>query len=390
MTPGDMAGDMARPGDSSGAAPDRAGSATLFLCGDVMTGRGIDQILPHPGDPRLCEPFVRSAAGYVERAEAASGPIPRPVDAAYIWGDALDELRRSRPDLRIVNLETSVTRSDDCQPKGINYRMDPDNIACLTAAGIDCCVLANNHVLDWGRGGLLETLDALAAARVRSVGAGRTDAQAQAPAALEMPGKGRLLLFAFGMPSAGVPRDWAAGRDRPGVNLLADLSGSSADRIAAAAAAARRPGDLTAVSLHWGGNWGYRITREERRFAHRLIDAGVDLVHGHSSHHVKGIEVHRGKPILYGCGDFLNDYEGIGGYEAYRSDLTLMYFPTIALAGGELLQLRLVPLQIRRFRLRRAARADAEWLRDLLNREGAALGTRAELRPDGSMLLGWA
>jgi poly-gamma-glutamate capsule biosynthesis protein CapA/YwtB (metallophosphatase superfamily) len=86
-------------------------SVLLFFCGDVMLGRGIDQILAHPGDPRLHEPVVRSAIEYVEFAEAANGPIPRVVAPDYIWGDALAELARAGPQARIINLETSVTTS---------------------------------------------------------------------------------------------------------------------------------------------------------------------------------------------------------------------------------------------------------------------------------------
>lgn len=131
----------------------------LFFCGDVMTGRGIDQVMPHPCPPHLREPYVASALDYVALAERANGPIPRPVDFGYVWGDALPEFDRRRPDVRIINLETSITTSEDLQPKGINYRMNPANVACLTAAGIDCCILANNHVMDWGSRGLLETPD---------------------------------------------------------------------------------------------------------------------------------------------------------------------------------------------------------------------------------------
>ena len=98
---------------------------------------------------------------YVHLAEAANGPIPRGVDPSYIWGAALDEFDRMRPDARIINLETSITRSEDYARKGINYRMSPENADCLKAAAIDCCVLGNNHVLDWGRRGLLDTLATL-------------------------------------------------------------------------------------------------------------------------------------------------------------------------------------------------------------------------------------
>src|SRR5690349_5110944 len=104
----------------------------LFLCGDVMTGRGIDQVLPHPSDPRLYESYVDDARDYVELAERKNGPIAAPVTLDHVWGDALDELGRRPTHARIVNLETSVTTSSEPLPKGINYRMHPRNVGCLT------------------------------------------------------------------------------------------------------------------------------------------------------------------------------------------------------------------------------------------------------------------
>jgi poly-gamma-glutamate capsule biosynthesis protein CapA/YwtB (metallophosphatase superfamily) len=365
---------------------------TLFLCGDVMTGRGIDQILPHPGDPILYEPYMTSAESYVRIAEEATGPIPRPADFSYIWGDALAELERVRPDLRVINLETAVTRSEAYwEGKGINYRMHPDNLPCITAAGVDCCVLANNHVLDWGYPGLVETLENLEKAGLRTAGAGQTLRQAQAPAVLEAPGKGRVLVFAWGSESSGVPWDWAATDSRPGVNLLKDFSDGTVDEIADQVRGAKQTGDLAIASIHWGGNWGYQVPREQREFAHKLVDrAGIDVIHGHSSHHPKGIEVYKGRPILYGCGDFLNDYEGIAGYEWFRGDLTLMYFVEADPATGELLRLRMTPMQIRHFRLNRASGEDARWLRETLDREGAKLGTAVDLdAADGTLALKW-
>jgi poly-gamma-glutamate synthesis protein (capsule biosynthesis protein) len=319
-----------------------AGSSSLvslFLCGDVVTGRGIDQVLPHPSDPRIHEPYVRSALGYVELAESANGPIPRPVEFSYIWGDALDELERVAPDLRIINLETAVTTSDEWLGKGINYRMHPDNIPCITAARIDCCVLANNHVLDWGYGGFAETLETLHKANVKTAGAGRNLEGAEMPAVLEVAGKGRVIVLSYGSVTSGIPWDWAARDERPGVNLLHDLSGRTVGHIAEQVQAVKRPTDVVLASIHWGGNWGYRIPPDQRELAHRLInEAGVDIVHGHSSHHSKGIEVYKNRPILYGCGDFLNDYEGISGYQEYRDDLTLMYFPRMDAASGKLVR----------------------------------------------------
>lgn len=372
-------------------AGERRAAITLFLCGDVMTGRGIDQVLPHPSKPHIFEPYMRSAEGYVTLAEEAHGPIRRPVDFGYIWGDALAEFERAAPHARIINLETAVTAAEDAWPgKGINYRMHPANTPCLTAAGIDCCVLANNHVLDWGYAGLKETLATLEKAGIRTAGAGNYDAQATAPAIVNLDSGTRVLVFAFGVESSGVPAQWAARKDRPGVSYLSDLSPRTADAVSARVRESKRVGDTAIVSIHWGGNWGYQIPREHEAFAHRLIDAGgVDLVHGHSSHHPRAIEVYRNRPIFYGCGDFLNDYEGIRGHESFRPDLTLMYFPSLDSVSGELTGCELVPMKISGFRLNRVSREDALWLQRLLSREGARFNTRAELRGDGALRLQW-
>jgi poly-gamma-glutamate capsule biosynthesis protein CapA/YwtB (metallophosphatase superfamily) len=362
----------------------------LFVCGDVMTGRGIDQIFAHPSDPAIHERFMLSALGYVDIAEQKSGRIPRAVEPAYIWGDALDELQRVRPEARIINLETAVTRSDDWVGKGINYRMNPANVACLSAAHIDCCALANNHVLDWGVSGLRETLDTLHAAGLKTAGAGKSRSEAEAPAELALPNGRRILVFSLGAESSGVPPQWAATDHRPGVDFLADLSERTVARIVSRVRAIKQPGDIAVLSLHWGSNWGYEIAADEVQFAHQLIErAGIDLIHGHSSHHAKAIEVFQGKLILYGCGDFINDYEGIAGYEAFRGDLGLMYFPTLDAATGRLLGLELVATQMMRFRVQRAVEADARWLCAMLDREGGRFATRAELMPDSRITLRW-
>jgi poly-gamma-glutamate capsule biosynthesis protein CapA/YwtB (metallophosphatase superfamily) len=230
---------------------EKANLITLFLCGDVMTGRGVDQVLPTPSAPRIYESFASSAVVYVELAEGAHGPIPRPVSYTYIWGDALAALQRIAPDVK-------------------------------------------------------------------------------------------------------------------------------------------RPKDIVAASIHWGGNWGYDIPATQIRFAHHLIDqAGVDVVHGHSSPHAKGIEVYHDKPILYGCGEFLNDYEGIPGYETFRDDLALMYVVRMAPSTGMLVSLEMTPLQMRRFCWHDASQADAAWLHNMLNREGSRLGTQVALSPDKTLLLRW-
>jgi poly-gamma-glutamate capsule biosynthesis protein CapA/YwtB (metallophosphatase superfamily) len=356
-----------------------------------MTGRGIDQIMPHPSKPGIHEPYVRDARTYVELAEDMNGPIPAPVCPAYIWGDAREILEKAAPDVRIINLETSITTSEAYwRGKGINYRMHPANIPCLTVAGIDVVSLANNHVIDWGYAGLAETLRTLVKAGLKTAGAGNTAAEASAPAIVELKGKGRVLVFTYGSETSGIPPDWAAGRDKPGVNLLPDLSDAGVGEVRSAVRAVKRPGDVVVASIHWGGNWGYGIPAERIALAHRLIDeAGVDAIHGHSSHHPQGIEVYRGRPIIYGCGDFINDYEGIRGNGQFRGELSLMYFLQVESATGRLISLKMKPTRIRSFRVQRADRGETLWLRDMLNREGKRFGTRVEMEEDATLTLRW-
>ncbi len=371
--------------NSSMPNTDSTDAVTLFLGGDVMTARGIDQIIPHPSDHLIHEAYMKSAAGYIELAEQVSGPIPRKVDFDYIWGDALEVLDASGPDFRIVNLETSVTISDERWPsKGINYRMNPANVPVLSAVGIDCCALANNHVLDFSQPGLEETLDSLDGAGIPRAGAGRDLEEAVAPAEFDLPGGGKLRIYSAASSNSGIPREWAAQDNRPGIAHLGWLDPAITRAIEDRIRADKRPGDLAVASVHWGGNWGYDVHRDQRLFARRLIDAGADVVHGHSSHHAKGIEVYNGRPVIYGAGDLINDYEGIeSANDAYRGELPLLYFLRLDRTTGELERLWMRPMRISRFRLQHASRAEAEWLCEILDREGQRLNTRVQVAGEG-------
>jgi poly-gamma-glutamate synthesis protein (capsule biosynthesis protein) len=340
---------MGTAAELSSTEPPAQRTMRLFLCGDVMLGRGIDQVLPHPCDPAIHESYLHSALDYVRLAEEANGAIPRPVVPSYIWGAALQELNRTRPDVRIINLESTITRSENFAPKGINYRVSPENADCLTAAAIHCCVLANNHVLDWGRMGLLDTLTALERLQIKTAGAGRNCDEALAPAALHIAGKGRVLVFSFAVVTSGTPRSWAATRDAPGVTLLTELSEATAVRIADQIARHRQPRDVIVVSIHWGPNWGYEIPDEQRHFAHSLIErADVSVIHG-----------------------------------------ALMYFADIDPADRDVAVTEIVPLQIRKFSLVRPSGSDIDWVRQMLDRESREFRTSVALIPPGRLALSW-
>jgi poly-gamma-glutamate capsule biosynthesis protein CapA/YwtB (metallophosphatase superfamily) len=187
--------------------------------------------------------------------------------------------------------------------------------------------------------------------------------------------------------SSGIPQKWAAGPSRPGIHLISDLSAATANDIADHIRRSKQPGDIVIASIHWGSNWGYEVTPDQIKFAHALICGGVDVVHGHSSHHVRPIEIHDRKLILYGCGDLVTDYEGIRGHEEWRGDLGAMYFATVSSRDGALIRLRVAPMQIRRMRLTRPAGGDVEWLQTTLNRISRQFGIWFEHEEESLLVL---
>ena len=370
----------------------RSSVVKIFLCGDVMTGRGIDQILPYPSNPELKEPFVKDARDYIIFAEEVNGKIDYPVSFDYIWGDALKELEKEKIDLRIINLETTITTSDNFLPKGINYRMNPKNIDVLKVFKVDVACLANNHILDFGEEGLLETIETLKKNGILTVGAGKNIEEASKPVVIKIDPfrkvsveseKVSVTIFNYADVSSGVPIWWKAEKNKAGVNLITDKRefeygltfpqintdyNTDENGLYPRLSALYPRSSVVIFSIHWGPNWGYEISEEERNFAHRLIDeANVDIVFGHSSHHFKGIETYKGKLIIYGAGDFINDYEGIGGYEEFRGDLVLGY--VVEIENLKINKLILLPFHIKKFRLNYCTDEEIDWIFNVLKRE---------------------
>jgi len=362
-----------------------------------MTGRGIDQILPYPSDPKLKESFVKDARDYIRFAEEVNGKIEYPVSFDYIWGDALKELEKEKVDVRIINLETTITTSNNFLPKGINYRMNPKNIDILKVFKVDVACLANNHILDFGEEGLLETIETLKKNGILTVGAGKNIKEASKPAAIKIDPfrkvrieseKVSVIIFNYADVSSGIPIWWKAEKNKAGVNLITDKRefeygltfpqintdyNTDENGLYPRLSALYPRSSVVIFSIHWGPNWGYEISEEERNFAHRLIDeVNVDIVFGHSSHHFKGIETYKGKLIIYGAGDFINDYEGIGGYEEFRGDLVLGY--VVEIENLKINKLILLPFRIKKFRLNYCTDEEIDWIFNVLKRESKIEG----------------
>jgi poly-gamma-glutamate capsule biosynthesis protein CapA/YwtB (metallophosphatase superfamily) len=314
---------------------------TLALTGDVMLGRGVAESLDHRMRPE--EP----------------------------WGDVRPLLDDA--DLRIINLECAVTDNEQPwtrTPKVFHFRAPPSAIETLRTARIDACSLANNHTMDFEEQGLLDTLEHLDAAGIRHAGAGRNREEAADTAVLAVPSDPtrRVALLAF---TDNEP-PFAAGADWPGTNYLpVSLQPDVLLRVEKAVATLREMGVETVIfSNHWGPNMVRRPRELFRRFARAVIDRGADIFYGHSAHVFQGVEIYRGKPIIYDTGDFIDDY---AVDPRMRNDWSFLF--RVSLEEGGFQRLELTPVKLSYARVDLAKGGEREKILDRMERLSAEMGT---------------
>jgi poly-gamma-glutamate capsule biosynthesis protein CapA/YwtB (metallophosphatase superfamily) len=288
---------------------------SLLFVGDVMLGRLVNAVL-------------------------------REQSPAYPWGDTLSLFYDA--DVRLCNLECVISDEGtpwSATPKVFHFRSDAKNIAVLKAAHIDAVSLANNHSLDFEYEGLFQTIGNLEDAGIHYAGAGITLAEASEPAIWEMKGK-KLGLIAF---TDNEP-NWEATEEQPGVLYIPlALKDKRAVKLLELVSKTKERVDFLVVSAHWGPNWGYIPPAEQIPFAHALIDAGADIIFGHSGHVVRGMELYREKPILYCTGDFIDDY---AVDEGERNDRSFVF--VVETGGQAIVRLLLYPTVIDAYQARHA------------------------------------
>lgn len=229
----------------------------------------------------------------------------RSAPATYPWGDCLSILHRA--DLRICNLECAISDRGvpwHYTPKVFHFKTDPKNVQVLKAADIDIVSLANNHSLDFGNRALSDTSEILDKAQIAHAGVGSDIKEAIHPAVHERGGlKLAMLALTDNEPA------WEAKANQPGVYYCPiDADDSRSIALMDAVVKLKRKVDLVVISLHWGPNWGHEPPLQHILFAHALIDAGADVIYGHSPHVFRAVEIYRGRPIMYSTGDFIDDY----------------------------------------------------------------------------------
>jgi poly-gamma-glutamate synthesis protein (capsule biosynthesis protein) len=247
---------------------------TFALVGDVMLGRLVNKTL-------------------------------KTSDSAYPWGNTLSILQNA--DLRICNLEcvlSNIGRPWSNTPKMFHFRSDEKNVQALIAAKIDFVSIANNHVLDYEEDALMRMLKVLQENKIHHSGSGRNIQEASQHTICHVR-EYKIGFIAF----TDNQSDWEALEKVPGVFYVPiDIDDKRAKVLFQSVEVLHEQVDFLIISAHWGPNWGEDPPKEQVPFAHALIDAGADIIFGHSGHIFRGIEIYNHRPIIYCAGDFIDDY----------------------------------------------------------------------------------
>lgn len=307
---------------------------TIGFAGDVMLGRTLDHII--------------AQRGY-----------------HYPWGDVLPLMKQTH--INIINLETALTHSNQQVFKTFNFKATPDKIQSLIMARVTVANLANNHILDFDKTGLLETIETLDQAGIKHVGAGRNLTDAEAPVVIMQKG---IRLGVLGLTDN--EPTWKAGH-KPGINYLDVSNHKNTNRILQSIENLRRETDIVIVSIHWGPNMQEKPSQEFIQFAHAMIEHGASVIHGHSAHIIQGIECYQGGLIMYDTGDFVDDY--VVDPEL-RNDLSAFYVLTLNKAG--LMNLKLIPVHIFDFQVNCARKEDYQWVIERVQKLSSDFNTRID------------
>lgn len=314
---------------------------TIGLTGDVMLGRTLDRVITEKGYD-------------------------------YPWGNMLPVLKCA--DINLINLETTLTDSVDQVSKIFNFKASPDKITSLERADVSVANLANNHILDFGVEGLLETMHTLDLARIQHVGAGRNITEASQPIVIT---RNNLSVGVIGITDN--EPEWKATR-LPGICYVDIESPDQHEVLFNSLHQLRSETDIVIVSVHWGPNMRERPGQSFVEFAHKLSHHGANVIHGHSAHILQGIEVYNNSFILYDTGDFVDDYMVNWNL---RNDLAAYFLLTVNRDG--VYDLQITPTRIKGCQVNRATGEDYDWVMHRLKFLSSGFGT--VLSPEGKIAL---
>ena len=216
-------------------------------------------------------------------------------------------------DIFMLNQEFPFgTTGEAAEDKEYTFRVDPKYVSLLPELGVDAVTLANNHMLDFGRGPLKETLEALDEAGILHVGAGQNLEEAEALKTMEA--GGRVVGF-LGATRVIPEHSWTASRSNSGLFTTYDPT-----KLLGEIQAAKQQCDYVVVYVHWGIERNTEPEEYQKSLARQYIDAGADAVIGAHPHVLQGIEYYQGKPIFYSLGNFIFANRT---YETMMAELTV-------------------------------------------------------------------
>ena len=308
-------------------------AVVLGLAGDTMLGRLVNEKISDVGDYK------------------------------YPWGNMLEIMKNT--DVNLVNLETTLTKSEKEVPKVFNFKADPDKVECLTEARVDVVSLANNHSLDYDVEGLIETLEVLDETKILHAGAGKNIEEAKKPVIIE---KNGVKIGIIGTQDN--EPGWLADRKTPGTYYV--MTGDIG-KVEKEITDLRKEVDILIYTTHWGPNMREKPPKEFQKFARQLIALGVDIFHGHSAHIFQGIEVYNGGLILYDTGDFVDDYYVT---PELRNDRSFFYLIGVDKSGIQSVQL--IPTLISNMQVNKASDSDYIWSVERLKQLSKEFGTIIE------------
>lgn len=353
----------------------------LLFVGDTMLGRLVDASLP------VHNPVSKEEEEHAKRMKKHTNGNPY----ASIWGNTLPIFHNA--DVRFINLECCITTHDVPYPNKIfNFRTHPSNVRVLNEAKIDFANLANNHILDYNYPGMVETIKTLDDNNIKCAGAGDNLLEAGIPAVVDVGGLKIAVIGAADHMSYFRATDSKYGINyvdiigEMGVNSIYNIS-NFIERTKTEIQQLRNKEkiDLVVLSIHLGPNFLFEVPDNHQTFVKQLIDkVDINIIHGHSSHHVKAIEIYKGSVIMYGCGDYISDYQVS---EEYRNDLSFIYELLYDTSNKQFIRCELTPTVISNLQTNVASSNGKEWLFGKMIHLCDEIGTETIISEDNSHLI---
>jgi poly-gamma-glutamate synthesis protein (capsule biosynthesis protein) len=257
-----------------------------------------------------------------------------------IWGNTKKHIKTS--DLFIFNLETTLTNSKTKAPKVFNYSLSPLYVKILKGLSLNMfCSIANNHILDFKNEGMIETKKILRNLKINHTGAGSNLKEAQQLVITKIKGT----VFGF-LSAANHYEHWRATETQGGIWFIDPTNFSHVKNAFEIVRKSKKKCDFLIFSCHMQSNYVNIIDDSIKKFYRQLIENGVDVVHGHSPHHVLQIEEYNNKVICYSLGDFVDDY---AINSTYRNDLGVLI--DLHIKGDQIVKIDKKPTKIENFQV---------------------------------------